>query len=160
MKTLKQIQEENREFIIDKVFPNYDFGYKKRLLNEDPERYKNDIYFKDFKKFLEMPLTANHVLLATFRNGFYKENKSKYNREYQPFDIEFKIEHCQEYKNNLNFIMTTEYTEASCEQDEFYDKDMLFSLDLTKETLEEQSEKTQRKINEFLNGTIESSFYK
>ena len=158
MKTLKKIQEENRIYIIDKVFPNSDFDFKMDLLNEDSERYeyiKNDI---EFKRFLEMPLTTNHVLLATFRNGFYKENKLKYNREYQPFDIEFKIEHCQEYKNNLNFIMTIECTEATCEQDEYFYEREFFSLDLTKETLEEQSEETQRKINEFLNGTIES-FY-
>lgn len=165
-KTLEQIQEENRKFILEAIHCcSYEEALKKELefgckvidkkhrffgesspeemtliygdgvdgeesdplyflhLRGDPFlNFSNkDIFNKDRFEIIGKPLTLSRVLLAIWKSDkyYYKSSFDKDQKEMW-FDPEF---HALKFGSGVSF-------------------------DLTKETLEEQSEETQRKINE------------
>lgn len=154
MKTLKQIQEENRKFIIMANNPTaktYDEALEMELLNEIPclvkvkyngnqNEYDRLIFYtlqnEDGQELVEMGgermprkivsriigglLTLNRVLIAFKSMGLGYLNDSL-----------FVID------NNIDSRYNDE-------------KKIICDWDLTKETLEEQSEETQREINKLL----------
>lgn len=160
MKTLKQIQEENRKFIIMANNPtaktyeealemelgfgcqvilreyshsiiithesilkgHYDWGNE----NSDFHKYiklLHDDTEEYVQKIIGKPLTLDRVLIA-----------------YDYYDIGY---HCSSSKNILRMTVGKIYNNLP--------KDVVFNWDLTKKTLEEQSEETQRKFNELIN---------
>ena len=110
MKTLEQIQQENRKFILEAIG---EYKNELKLLEQQEHQIYHEIISKSF---YSKPLTLSKVLLALPSELYY-------------------------YKNgNLLYI-------AKPNQDP---KEQI-TWDLTKETLEEQSEETQRAINKLFN---------
>lgn len=110
MKTLQQIQKENRKFILEAI------GIDAHNLEFDVN-WDDDPHYK--------PITLNRVLLA-FKN---KKDEIIFNIEGSQF-CGLKLE--KEY-NNPHYSLYG-----------------IGKWNLTKETLEEQSEETQRAFNDFL----------
>jgi len=156
MKTLKQIQEENRKFIIMANNPTaktyeealeMELGYGcivllreggvHRIGDEDMSLHKEDRYVLSHKNYCEgcpeprkigfqiigKPLTLSRVLISIRKHFEFFKNYNKL--------------------LNNNHILEFENPDK--------DSEILLSWDLTKETLEEQSEETQREINKLLN---------
>ena len=155
MKTLKQIQEENRKFIIMANNPSaktYEEALEMELLDQIPclvkikynrneNEYDRLIFYtlqnEDGQELVEMGggriprkrvsrvvgglLTLNRVLIAL-----------KHYVDYELLDMSLTLEHSGKVYGGIDGTI------------EF------FKWDLTKETLEEQSEETQRKINELI----------
>tara|TARA_Y100000401_G_scaffold105945_1_gene99023 strand:- start:1477 stop:1899 length:423 start_codon:yes stop_codon:yes gene_type:complete len=138
MKTLKQIQEENRKFIIMANNPTaktYDEALEMEenicMLNtvfyQGNSVYREYIHPCNVYKNIGKPLTLSRVLIALKGrwSGFFVDNiflPSKNNSAYA----------------KINLLNTG-------------DEIISLNWDLTKETLEEQSEETQRKFNELIN---------
>ena len=96
-KSLEQIQQENRKFILEAI-----------------GEYSDEFYSK--------PLTLSRVLLAL------KSKEDLFNPKRYEICLGTKKLFYYDYSKNIELV-----------------------LDLTKETLEEQTEETQRKINELFN---------
>ena len=122
-KTLEQIQQENRKFILEAI---HGCSYEEALKIEEQEIVKNSFFRNNFliREYIApeniyihfgKPLTLSRVLLAISKHGHY--------------------DYVWLAGERIDF--------------EFYLKGV--SFDLKKETLEEQSEETQRAINEFFN---------
>ena len=118
-KSLKQIQQENRKFILEAIGEyRYDINIFELKENQKYRETlkKAGIYICDVNN---KPLTLSRVLLAISKHGYYD-------------DIWFGDLHGDSYET-LEFDLKG------------------VSFDLTKETLEEQTEETQRGLNKFFN---------
>ena len=126
-KSLEQIQKENRKFILEATGEYKD---ELELLKQQEHQIYHEIISKSF---YSKPLTLSKVLLA-FKN---KEVKTCYRDE-----IIFNIagsQFCGLSVEDEEIYATTYTLYGIC----------LWNLEL--ETLEEQTEETQRKINELFN---------
>ena len=126
-KSLEQIQKENRKFILEATGEYKD---ELELLKQQEHQIYHEIISKSF---YSKPLTLSRVLLA-FKN---KEVKTCYGDE-----IIFNIagsQFCGLSVEDEEIYATTYTLYGIC----------LWNLEL--ETLEEQTEETQRKINELFN---------
>ena len=125
-KPLKQIQQENRKFILEAI---HGCSYEEALKKEYAKKGNNTIAVP-FREYDGEELTLSRVLLA-FKN---KEVKTCYGDEaiFNIGLVDFYEIESGAYRENHHF-------EYICD------------WDLKKETLEEQSEETQRAINEFFN---------
>lgn len=113
-KSLEQIQQENRKFILEAI---HGCSYEEALKKEYAKKGNNTISVP-FREYEGEELTLSRVLLAILKSDkYYKE---------MWFDQKF----------------------YALELLKFGSKKV--SFDLTKETLEEQSEETQRGINSYL----------
>ena len=141
-KPLQQIQQENRKFILEAI---HGCSYEEALKKEEGDfchylyqtNYGQQIIIGDVKsygynrekhhpdafliKIIGKPLTLSRVLLAISRNGYYD-------------DICFNI-----HGYSYDLYETLEFDLEGV------------SFNLTKETLEEQTEETQRGLNKFFN---------
>ena len=131
-KSLEQIQQENRKFILEAI---HGCSYEEALKKEEGDfchylyqtnygeqtiigdvksyGYNKDKHFPNafLIKIIGKPLTLSRVLLAIYKHEYYED---------------------------ILFDYSSVYLKG-------------VSFDLTKETLEEQTEETQREINEFFN---------
>lgn len=118
-KTLHQIQQENRKFILEANYGTFEEALNNTNLS---------IYIKGNYNFL--PLTLSRVLLA-FKN---KEVRTQFG-----YRLYFGIESSKFCSLRMHSRTAEKFMEAE------------FDWDLTIETLEEQSEETQRGINKLFN---------
>ena len=122
-KPLEQIQIENRKFILEATGEYKD---ELKLLEQEHQIYHGIIS----KSFYSKPLTLSRVLLASIKSA--------------------KCMDCHEHKNNKYCN-----SEWHVDREENLSRIRNFILDnwknLELETLEEQSEETQREINYFFN---------
>lgn len=128
-KTLEQIQEENRRAIIMAVNPEaksyeeaLEMEYFGKIINIKP----SEISISGINKFNGKPLTLDRIISAL---------------DQRQFDSVFKS------GNKLIFDKINEDAE---EEAEIYQE--LFKWDLTKPTLEEQTEDCQRQVHKLLMG--------
>ena len=123
-KPLQQIQQENRKFILEATGEYKD---ELELLKQQEHQIYHEIISKSFYR---IPLTLSRVLLA-LKN---KDVKTCYGDEaiFNIGLVDFYEIESGAYRENHHF-------EYICD------------WDLKKETLEEQTEETQRKINELFN---------
>ena len=129
-KSLEQIQQENRKFILEAI---HDCSYEEALKKEYAKKGNNTISVP-FREYDGEELTLSRVLLA-FKN---KEVKTCYGDE-----IIFNIagsQFCGLQSDEDDMSYNTIYTLYGI---------CLWNLEL--ETLKEQSEETQRGINKFFN---------
>ena len=139
-KSLEQIQQENRKFILEAI---HGCSYEEALKKEEGDfchylyqtnygeqtiigdvksyGYNKDKHFPNafLIKIIGKPLTLSRVLLAISKHGYYDDIffGDLYNDSFETLEFDIKG----------------------------------VSFDLTKETLEEQTEETQRGLNEFFN---------
>ena len=116
-KSLEQIQQENRKFILEAI---HGCSYEEALKKEYAKKGNNTISVP-FREYEGEELTLSRVLLAISRNGYYD-------------DICFNI-----HGYSYDLYETLEFDLEGV------------SFNLTKETLEEQTEETQRGLNKFFN---------
>lgn len=157
-KTIEQIQKENRKFILEAI---HGCSYEEALKKEEGRTceylyqtnygvrniigdvkdygYNRKKHFPDafLIKIIGRPITLDRVLLV-FKN---KEVKSFYRGEYKIF---FNIESSQFCELKLEGYLSPHYL--------LYDS--FGNWDLELETLEQQSEETQRVINELLTKSL------
>ena len=137
-KSLEQIQQENRKFILEAI---HGCSYEEALKIEEQEIVKNSFFRNNFliREYIApeniyihfgKPLTLSRVLLASIKSG--------------------KCMDCFEHKNNKYCS-----SEWHVDREENLSRIRNFILDnwknLELETLEEQSEETQRGLNKFFN---------
>jgi len=125
MQELKQIQEENRKAVIMACNPEAKTYEEAFILHcgLEPDDNLDDwlIY-----NFTGAKTCLNEVLIALSEKLY-------------------QLDSWQEiYKTELHFLKMVHYCNARIEES------IIFKWDLTKETLEEQSKETQRKINKLL----------
>lgn len=125
-KSLEQIQQENRKFILEAI---HGCSYDKALKKEYAKKGNNTISVP-FREYEGEELTLSRVLLA-FKN---KEVRTQFG-----YRLYFGIESSKFCSLRMHSRTAEKFMEAE------------FDWDLTKETLEEQSEETQRAINKFFN---------
>jgi len=155
-KTLEQIQKENRKFILEAIHGcSYDEALKKeegstchylyqtergmiRIMGDiknygyNRERHHPNAFLIEI---IGQPITLNRVLLA-FKNKnvkIYNESLVFCYEEGKFYSLEYRY---SEYSDGYNTYIFSP----------------LFDWNLTSETLEQQSEETQRTINEILKG--------
>jgi hypothetical protein len=149
-KTLKQIQEESRKAIIMACHPeakSYEEALEMELNNQVPcavkIKYKGNDREYDRLIFYTLKTETNDELVEMGGERIHRKFMSRIiggqltlNRVLIVLKNEFYF-----YKQN-NFLKISELNQDPNEQIEW---------DLTKETLEEQSEETQKEINKLLN---------
>jgi len=167
MKTLEQIQEENRKFIIIANNPSaetYDEALEMELkfgcivkVAETIEHFDEDCFIKHSDresyitlgyygdvplkciKIIGKPLTLSRVLIAL--NNATKQHNLKAELCDQQYSIYTSCD------NNYLYFGDSPNGKLHAE----WSKEQINRWDLTKKTLEEQSEETQRKFNELIN---------
>ena len=123
-KTLEQIQIENRKFILEAT------GEYKDELELLKQIYNNNLNEIVSRSFFSKPLTLSRVLLA-FKN---KEVRTQFG-----YRLYFGIESSKICSLRMHSRTAEKFMEGE------------FDWDLKKETLEEQTEETQRGINKLFN---------
>lgn len=155
-KSLKQIQKENRKFILEAIhccsyeealekeqgatceyLYQTEFGVKRIMGDIKDYGYNRKKHFEDafLIEIIGRPITLDRVLLA-----FKNKNVKIYNES---------LVFC--YERGKFYSLEYRYSEYS-DGYNTYIFSPLFDWDLTSETLEQQTEETQREINKILKG--------
>lgn len=154
-KSLEQIQQENRKFILEAIHGcSYEEAIEKELGVGCKVKIKRFFSIKDFNE--EIFIIDNYC--DFFTENLFRTIGSSYHNEIteiigKPLTLSrlllaLKDKQIGYYDDGLGFI---EYEKRLFSHDWYYEVRYICYWDLTKETLEEQSEETQRKINKLFN---------
>lgn len=154
-KTLQEIQKENRKFILEAIYGcSYEEAIEKELGVGCKVKIKRFFSIKDFNE--EIFIIDNYC--DFFTENLFRTIGSSYHNEIteiigKPLTLSrvllaLKDKEIGYYDSGLGYI---EYEKKLFSHDWYYEVRYICYWDLTKETLEEQSEETQRKINKLFN---------
>jgi hypothetical protein len=149
MKTLQQIQEDNRKFII--MAKSYEAKSYEEALEMELGFGCEVILFDELPS-----ITMSHEVISRSWNRRYIELNGEYSSSYvtkiigKPLTLNRVL---YAFKSMELGYLNGFLFEIDINIDNRYDdeKKIICEWDLKKETLEEQSEETQRKINEIIN---------
>lgn len=129
-KDIKQIQEENRKLILEAIHGvSYEEALEKEFFGRIIKLQPNEISISGINKFLGKPITLSRALIALKEKGLLVDvGLSDYSSK-------------SKFRNESGMLVTL-----------YGDYFKQFYWELSKETLEEQSEQTQRSIWELLKG--------
>ena len=154
-KTLQEIQKENRKFILEAIYGcSYEEAIEKELGVGCKVKIKRFFSIKDFNE--EIFIIDNYC--DFFTENLFRTIGSSYHNEIteiigKPLTLSrallpLKDKEIDYYDSGLGYI---EYEKKLFSHDWYYEVRYICDWDLTKETLEEQSEETQRAINKLFN---------
>ena len=154
-KTLQEIQKENRKFILEAIYGcSYEEAIEKELGVGCKVKIKRFFSIKDFNE--EIFIIDNYC--DFFTENLFRTIGSSYHNEIteiigKPLTLSrvllaLKDKEIGYYDSGLGYI---EYEKKLFSHDWYYEVRYICYWDLTKETLEEQSEETQRKVNKLFN---------
>ena len=155
-KTLEQIQQENRKFILEAIYGcSYEEAIEKELGVGCKVKIKRFFSIKDFNE--EIFIIDNYC--DFFTENLFRTIGSSYHNEIteiigKPLTLSrvllaLKDKRIGFYDDSLAYIVSAGQDYGYYLEDEV---EYICDWDLTKETLEEQSEETQRKVNKLLVG--------
>lgn len=155
-KSLQEIQKENRKFILEAIYGcSYEEAIEKELGVGCKVKIKRFFSIKDFNE--EIFIIDNYC--DFFTENLFRTIGSSYHNEIteiigKPLTLSrvllaLKDKEIGYYDSGLGYI---EYEKKLFSHDWYYEVRYICYWDLTIETLEEQSEETQRRVNKLLTG--------
>ena len=153
-KTLQEIQKENRKFILEAIYGcSYEEAIEKELGVGCKVKIKRFFSIKDFNE--EIFIIDNYC--DFFTENLFRTIGSSYHNEIteiigKPLTLSrvllaLKDKRIGFYDDGLGYIVKRLFSNGW-----YYEVEYICDWDLTRETLEEQSEKTQREVNKLLTG--------